>query len=123
VERIPQEIRILIRHYVEQGETKSDVARCIGVSRQSVYNCLQHHSNEHAAPRRASKPDEYKSYLLKRLEEFDIPATKLHREICERGFEGKITIVRDFVRSVKGEKRWKLTERFETEPGRQGWKW
>lgn len=119
MERIPQEIRILIRHYVEQGEMKSDVARRFGVSRQSVYNCLRRKESENDPSRRASKLDEYKPYVVKRLEEFDIPATKLYREICERGFEGKITIVRDFVRSVKGEKRRKLTERFETEPGRQ----
>ena len=55
MEKIPQETRILIRHYVEQGETKSDVARRFGVSRQSVYNCLQRKESENDPSRRMSK--------------------------------------------------------------------
>ena len=38
VEGIPQDIRVLTRHYVEQAETKGDVTRRFGVSRQCVYN-------------------------------------------------------------------------------------
>jgi len=62
VERIPQETRILIRHYVEQGETKSDVARRFGVSRQSVYNCLREDPIEQKGRKRKSKLDEFKPY-------------------------------------------------------------
>ena len=36
-----QEARIMIRHYVRQGEPKTRVAMGFGVSRQTVYNHLK----------------------------------------------------------------------------------
>ena len=35
---ISRETRIMIRHQVNQGESKAIVARRLGVSRQTVYN-------------------------------------------------------------------------------------
>ena len=90
------------------------------MSRQTIYNQL---SKERQAPTprraRGSQLDRHKPYLRARLSEFDIPATVLLRELQGRGFVGSITIVRDYVRQVKGARAQRLTERFETLPGQQ----
>jgi transposase len=110
----------MIRHYLRQGEPKAIVARRFGVSRQTVYNHLKESVGETAeATPRPSKLDPYKEYLRSRLEKFDLPATVLLREIRDRGYAGGVTILKEFIRPIKNKKCKKLTERFETEPGRQ----
>lgn len=110
----------MIRHHVREGEPIARVADRFGVSRQTIYN---HLSKERQAPaprrERGSKLDRHKPYLKARLRQFDIPATVLLRELQQRGFEGGITLVRDYVRQVKGARTQRLTERFETLPGQQ----
>ena len=74
-----------------------------------------------AKPRklRASKLDPYKPYLKACLDEFDLPTTTLLREIKAQGYSGSLTILKEFVRQVKGERIRAITERFETLPARQ----
>ncbi|MHA1814210.1 MAG: IS21 family transposase [Candidatus Thorarchaeota archaeon] len=117
---IPQERSIMIRHFVREGMSKAKVARQFGVCRQTVYNHVNRQGS-YKKPRkqRRSKLDPFKGYIRSRLERFDLPATVLYREISERGYEGGYTMVGCFVRRVKRAKVTKLTERFETEPGRQ----
>lgn len=110
----------MIRYFVEEGVSKAEVARRLGVSRQTVYNHVKR-EGPYVKPRkrRASKLDGYKDYLRGRLDKFDLRCTVLLREIRARGYTGGRTILGDFVRTVKSAKVEKLTERFETEPGRQ----
>jgi transposase len=83
-----------------------------------VYNHLDIHERREYR-KRGSKLDSYKAYINSRLEDFDLPATTLLREIKEQGYEGGITIVKEYTREIKKEKVRTITERFETEPGRQ----
>lgn len=117
---IPQELSLVIRYHVNEGEPVSHVSERFGVSRQTVYNHLRREGAE-AKPRRlrASKLDPYKPYLKARLGAFDLPATTLLREIKAQGYSGSMTILKDFVRQVKGEQVRAVTERFETLPARQ----
>lgn len=114
---IAQETRILIRHYVQNGETKSDVARRLGVCRQTVYNHL--HRQEKPRTKRTSKLDPFKDYIDKRLEEFSVPATVLLVELRERGYDGGITILKGYIHGLRKQQVSRVTRRFETEPGRQ----
>ncbi len=117
---IPQELSLLIRHHVREGEPVSRVSERFGVSRQTVYNQLKRQGVE-AKPRqvRASKLDPHKPYLKVRLSEFDLPASALLHEIKGQGYKGSMTILKDFVREVKGERVRAITERFETLPAQQ----
>ena len=88
--------------------------------RQIVYNHLQR-----AEPfprkrrRKASKLDPHKEYIRARLERFDLPATVLFRELAARGYQGGLSILRDYLRPLKQEFILRLSERFETLPGQQ----
>jgi len=109
-----------IKTLARQGVPKTEIARRCGVSRQTVYNHLNRDSSSpKPRKRRPSKLDPYKEYLRSRLEEYDLPATVLYREIRAMGYEGKLTILRDFVRPLKKELTRRVVERFETRPGHQ----
>lgn len=94
------------------------IARRYGVSRQSVYNVLNG-PTEREGVRKASKLDPFKGYVEDRLQEFDLPATVLLREIKELGYSGGITILKEFVSTCKRDRVRQVIERFETLPGRQ----
>jgi len=104
----------------KDGAQKTEIARRLGVCRQTVYN---HLNRTEAFPkpraRRRSKLDEHMSYIRDRLEDFDLPATVLLGELRARGYTGKLTILRSVVRAVKNDLVQRVTERFETRPGRQ----
>jgi hypothetical protein len=51
--------------------------------------------------RKPSKLDEHREYIIARLKEFPLSASCIYREIQNRGFSGKYTIVKDFVREVR----------------------
>jgi len=110
------QIKVLAR----EGMPKATIARRLGVSRQTVYNHLNR-EGPYPAPRRrrGSKLDAFKEYIETRLEAFDLPATTLYREIHKQGYEGGLTILREFIRPLKTELTRRVTERFETIPGRQ----
>jgi transposase len=109
-----------IKFLVQQGVAKSRIAERFGISRQTVYNHLGR-SEPFPKPRqkRPSKLDPFKDYIRARLERYDLPATVLLRELGARGYEGRITILREFIRPLKAEFVRRVTERFETVPGEQ----
>lgn len=94
------------------------IARRYGVSRQSVYNVLNA-LTEREGVRKPSKLAPFKRYVEDRLQEFDLPATVLLREIKELGYSGGITILKEFVSNCKQDRVKQVIERFETLPGRQ----
>jgi len=109
-----------IKHLKQDGVKITDIAQRFGISRQTVYNHLNR-TEPYPKPRqqRSSKLDPHKDYIRDRVSEFDIPATSLLRELRSRGYDGGLTILRSFVRPLKAELIQRVTERFETRPGRQ----
>ncbi|QBQ54426.1 IS21 family transposase [Nitrosococcus wardiae] len=113
------EIRILHR----QGLGIRAIARRLGVSRNTVRKALRGEEPPRYRRRvRASKLDPYKDYLRARVEAAKpawLPATVLYREITERGYRGEISILRDWLRTLKARTAPEPVVRFETAPGEQ----
>jgi len=109
-----------IKFMKQEGVTVTEIAHRFGFSRQTIYNHLNR-KDPYPKPRekRSSKLDPYKDYIRARVDEFDIPATSLLKEIQGKGYDGGLTILRSFVRPLKAELIQRVTERFETRPGRQ----
>jgi len=114
------EIRVLHR----QGMSIRGIARTTGMSR----NVVRRYLRSPEAPRykrrapRPSKLDPFKSYVAERLRAAApkrIPATLLLIELRARGYEGGITILKEFVAGFFPEKTDDPVVRFETEPGQQ----
>lgn len=112
---ILREVSMRIKALARQGVPKAEITRQYGVCRETGYNHLNRESSGlKPRKRRPSKLDSYKDYNRTRLEGYNLPATMLLRKIVVMGYEGKLTILRDFVRPLKRELTRKVVERFET---------
>ena len=97
------EIHVLKR----QGLGIRAIARKLGVSRNTVREYLRN-MNRSAGyakrPYRGSKLDPFKEYLNERVQAARpkwIPATVLLRELRAQGYEGGISIVKNYLRPLK----------------------
>ncbi|VVB84816.1 Integrase core domain protein [uncultured archaeon] len=111
----------MIRDLHAQGLNITEISNKTGFDRKTVrkyLNLTTIPEPKHRA-KRVSKLDNYKNYIIKKLQEGPFTAVRLFREIQEMGFTGKITIVSDFVTKVRPEPRLSATLRYETKPGVQ----
>ena len=69
---LSKEELIVLRHYVKEGLTKTAIAKTLGINRRTVHRNLSNGKDEPGygpRPKRPSKLDHYKVYLLGRIEQ------------------------------------------------------
>jgi transposase len=122
--------RVLLRHYLERGLSKAEIARELGVARRTVYHWIATGQLERelddAPMRYAARPpipckvDPFRAILAARLAEFPkLSAVRLYEEIRAAGYTGGYTQVKDCVRQMRPMPPAEPVVRFETPPGRQ----
>lgn len=127
---IGRETRMLLRHYLEQGGSKSAVARQLGISRDTIHRWIRDGDLERdldaaevgygPRPAVATKLDRYKAVIEDRLTAYpDLSAVRLLDEIRAAGYDGGYTQLKAFVRRVRPTPPPDPVIRFETPPGRQ----
>ena len=127
---IGRETRMLLRHYLEQGASKSALARQFEVSRETIYRWIRDGDLDRDldttpvryGPRRlvATKLDAYKGIIETRLAAYPaLSAVRLLAEIRAAGFTGSYTQLKEFVRQVRPAPPPAPVVRFETPAGRQ----
>jgi len=104
----------------EQGKTQKEIAEALGVTDRTIRNYLRRHGEPRREQVRKSKLDEFKGFIDTVLE--DNPF--LNRELLierlrKQGYQGRISILRDYAAAVTKRVTKAATIRFETEPGRQ----
>jgi len=114
------EIRILAK----QGKSIHEIARTMGISRNTVRRYLRSKTWQRykKRPERPCKVDPFKRYLEERIAAampHRLPATVLYREIASLGYEGCERSVRNFLRSLKPVEIPEVVKRFETDYGQQ----
>jgi transposase len=125
------EHRVLLRHYLEQGKTKTELAARFGISRQTIHRWIRNGDLDRDLSadtvryaRRAQgsrKIDPYKGIILSRLAEYpELSAVRLFQEIKAAGYPGGYTQVKEYVRQVRPRPPEGPVVRFETAPGHQG---
>lgn len=126
-----RETRVLLRHYLEQGVSKSELAKRFGVSRRTVYHWIETGQLErdldsqevHYRPRPpvSRQLDPYKAIIQVRLEAFPrLTAQRLFEEVRSAGYPGGYTQLKEYVRQVRPLDAAEPVVRFETPPGYQG---
>jgi transposase len=118
-----------------RGESKRGIARALGIVPRTVTRILQgeeerRSEGETALERelparrtpRPSKLDKYAEQIEAWLEEYeDLTATRLLEKLAAVGFQGRYTIVRKYLKTMRGKKKPKrAVEIVETPPGQQG---
>src|SRR4051812_34006284 len=127
---IGRETRMLLRHYLEQGASKSALARQLGVSRDTVHRWIRDGELDRDldttpvryGPRRPvpTKLDAYKAIIETRLAAYPaLSAVRLLAEVRAAGFTGSYTQLKAFVRRVRPTPAPEPVIRFETPAGRQ----
>ena len=125
------EKRVLLRHYLEHGTTKTAVAEQLGVSRRTVHywietGQLDRDVSEETVkygprPPVPTKLDPFKGIILSRLAEYpELTAVRLLAEVKAAGYSGGYTQVKEYVRAVRPRLPEEPVVRFETAPGHQG---
>ena len=114
VKNISERVR-MARHFKKEGIPKTEIARILGVHRTTVHRLLN--NNLGANRKYKSKLDPYKDYIRSRLEDYNIVAPEMLKEIQKLGYSGRVTILRDFMSTVKSKNIQKIVDRFETNPG------
>jgi len=126
-----REHRVLLRHYLQQGLSKAEIARSLGVSRRTVYHWIESGQLERelddGPARYGPRPsvtrliDPYRGIIQTRLKEYPLlTATRIFEEIRADGYAGRYTQVKQYVRLVRPSPPPDPVVRFETPPGQQG---
>ncbi|MCY3808497.1 MAG: IS21 family transposase [Gemmatimonadetes bacterium] len=126
-----REKRVLARHYLDEGMSRAEVARRVGIGRRTLYNWIADGLLEGLlgdqkggyGPRRprASKLDPYKGIIEARLARYpELSAARLFEEVRAAGYRGGYDQVRRHVREVRPQEPTEPPVRFETPPGHQG---
>jgi transposase len=113
----------MIRELHQRGWTQSAIADETGFDRKTIRKYLKQdelpkRKNNQQANKKG-KLDDYKEYLLKRLREGTTNCVVLFEEIQGMGYDGKMTILRDFIRPYRQKPKKQTSIRFETPPGKQ----
>ena len=104
-----------------RGVSIKEITRKTGLSRNTVRSAIRGDGlPKYARPQVPSRLDPYKDYLLQRLDEYPrITVEKLFLEIKAQGYDGGKTILVEFTRPYRKERRRTSDIRFETPPGHQ----
>jgi transposase len=127
---IKWEIRVLIRHLLDQGLSKAAIARQAGVNRRTINRWIAEGqldrdvtTKELPPAIRRSKPtklEPFKAIIQARLEVYpELTAVRLFEELKAAGYTGGISQLKDFVAQVRPRPAPEPLVRFETEPGLQ----
>ena len=125
------ETRMLLRHYLERGVSKTELSRRFGVSRRTIHEWIETGQLDRdlagggtryrPRPAVGHKLDPYKGIIDARLEEFPrLSAKRLYDEVRAAGYTGGYVRVRDYVRAMRPREPVEAVVRFETPAGRQG---
>jgi transposase len=115
------EIKILF----QQGKSIREIARLLDLSRNTVRDALRKEGKPFYAKRcrqRVSKLLPFYAYLKGRAQAAHpawLPATVLMQEIAEQGYTGSVSLLRNYLRTLKPAAPVDPVLRFETPPGQQ----
>jgi transposase len=123
------ESRVLLRHYLAEGLTKTAVAERLGINRKTLSRWivggeldrdLDEPVRYGPRPPMPQKLDPYKGIIGARLEAYPkLSSVRLLEEIRAAGYNGGYTQLKAYVRQVRPRPPEEPLIRFETAPGRQ----
>src|SRR5215203_4237970 len=125
-----RETRMLLRHYLEQGASKSELSRQLGVSRDTIHRWIRDGDlgrdvdaeavRYRPRPPVETKLDAYKPIIEARLTAYpELSSVRLLDEIRAAGYAGGYSQLKAYVRQVRPVPAPEPVIRFETPAGRQ----
>ena len=105
-----------------RGKNVSQIARLTGRDRKTVRSLLAEGQHPRKAREVVSKLDPFRDYILNRMLATEDPvdnAEVIYDEIRAQGYSGGRSILKEFMQPFRELSKQKVTERFETPPGKQ----
>jgi len=103
-----------------QGKTQVEIAEALGVCERTVRSHLKGLPRGRRNPQRGSKVDPFKGKIDEILEANTYHNGELiYERLVKMGYTGKISVMKDYVASVRRKLESQAVMRFETEPGLQ----
>jgi len=116
---ITRRIVFEIHRLAQEDWTKSHIAEQLALNRQTVTKYLRNPTPERKKLQRPSKLDPFRDDIRAMLERNPrVLGTVIHQRLTAKGYRGGLTILRDFLRSIRPAPR-RVFLRFETLPGEQ----
>ena len=122
------ENKVIILHGLDWSVRR--ISRELGVSRKRVYRILVSNSGlRDTTPKevirvknkRPGKLDPYKEFIVELLEKYsDITHQRVYEHLKEKGFDGEITILRNYLNSIRKVASKSPVRMVETDPGQRG---
>ena len=122
---------MLLKHYLDQGVSKSELSRRFGVNRRTIHYWIETGQLDRdlrtgargysPRPPAPHKLDPYKGIIDARLEAFPkLSAKRLFDEVRAAGYPGGYKRVQEYIRATRPREPVEPVVRFETPAGRQG---
>ena len=112
----------MFREMKEQGMSMSEIARRTGVSRPTVRKYIESGKPPvygSSGKGRVSVLEPFKPYVRERIEGYNLSGDRILEEIRAKGYRGGYTILTDYCRKLRNDRKVKAVYRFETKPGEQ----
>jgi transposase len=122
---ISQEVYMEVHILYKQGMSIRAISRQLGMSRNTVKKHLRSTQDKpvfNNTAIRVSKLDHYREHIQNRVNNASpiwLPATVIYQEVLALGYAGKISLLRNYLRTLKPAVVKEIHHRFETEPGKQ----
>lgn len=127
---IEWERRVILKHYLDQGLTHTDIARKLGVNRRTIYRLVRSGQLERdleaeqaryrPRPPVVRKLDRYRDIIKSRLEAYpELSGVRIFQEVRAAGYTGGMTQLRLLVRELRPQPPIEPVIRFETPPAKQ----
>lgn len=103
-----------------QGLRQTEIAQILGVTDRTVRNYLCQFPRERKRVKRASKLDPFKEYIKIRMEKN--PSSNgeiIYQSLRKMGYDGKRSVLKEYLTQIRRENEKTAVIRFETEPGFQ----
>lgn len=111
---------IMIREKVLEGKSAYAVSKELGFSKNTVKKYVdQKNTDQNGYPTRTSKLDPYKNEINKLMSNGVFNCVVILEHIAKLGYDGKITILKDYVAPFRPPKNIPAVKRYETLPGKQ----
>ena len=97
---INREEFFMIKELKSKGMTITQIAKEVGVDRKTVSSWLKANTMPSYKPRakKECKLELFKDYIQERMNEGCVNATIIFDEIVAQGYQGKMTILREYMR-------------------------
>ena len=110
----------MIRDMKDRGMSNREIARDLGISRNTVSTLLRTtRLTDHRKRKRGSKLDPYRDRIRELIDQHNLSSVRILEEIRKIGYNGGYTILKEYCRELRKDQRIQAVYRYETDPGKQ----